>query len=152
MRRLGLAMTAGLLAVLAACSSQTLYGGAGTPEPTTSTVVAPSPSVSSRPTHHASSQPKNPSPPHRSTSSQPKPQSQPRYPAVNNNPWDYNFSCCHLIDNPPSNFCDYFNCIATFWNGQGYVVECSDTMYSLSGGRQGVCSHHGGFYRNLYAP
>lgn len=68
------------------------------------------------------------------------------------NPWGYNFDGGALIYNPPSNFCDYFNCIASFWNGVGYVVQCTDSTFSLSGGRTGVCSTHGGFFRNLYAP
>jgi hypothetical protein len=68
------------------------------------------------------------------------------------NPWGYNFDAGSLISNPPSNFCDYFNCIATFWSGVGYVVQCVDGTFSLSGGRSGVCSGHGGFSRNLYAP
>jgi hypothetical protein len=69
------------------------------------------------------------------------------------NPWGYNFDSGALIYNPPSNFCSYFACIASFWNGIGYVVQCLDGTFSLSGGRTGVCSSgHGGFYRNLYAP
>lgn len=69
------------------------------------------------------------------------------------NPWGYNFDGGALIYNPPSSFCSYFACIASFWNGVGYVVQCIDGTFSLSGGRTGVCSSgHGGFYRNLYAP
>jgi hypothetical protein len=68
------------------------------------------------------------------------------------NPWGYTFDGGSLIFNPPSNFCDYFNCIVSFWNGVGYVVQCGDSTFSLSGGRSGVCSGHGGFFRNLYAP
>jgi hypothetical protein len=69
------------------------------------------------------------------------------------NPWGYNYDSGALIYNPPSNFCSYFACIASFWNGVGYVVQCLDGTFSLSGGRTGVCSSgHGGFYRNLYAP
>jgi len=68
------------------------------------------------------------------------------------NPWGYNFDCCTLITNPPAGFCSYFPCIASFSSGTGYVVECGDGMYSLSGGKSGVCSTHGGFLRNLYDP
>lgn len=68
------------------------------------------------------------------------------------NPWGYNFDCCTLITNPPPTFCSSFPCIATFSNGTGYVVECGDGMYSLSGGKSGVCSGHSGFLRNLYDP
>ena len=67
------------------------------------------------------------------------------------NPWGYNFDGGTLIYYPPSNFCSYFSCISSFWNGVGYVVQCSDLMFSLSGGRSGVCSYHGGYYRTLYA-
>jgi hypothetical protein len=70
---------------------------------------------------------------------------------VNGNPWGYNFSCCNVIYNPPSSFCNYFNCIASFWDGSGYVVECTDATYSQSGGRSGACSHHSGVDRPLYA-
>jgi hypothetical protein len=72
--------------------------------------------------------------------------------AVNDNPWSYNFNCCQTITSPPANFCSYFNCIATFWNGSGYVVECLDTTYSKSGGVTGACSSHGGPRRTLYSP
>lgn len=58
------------------------------------------------------------------------------------NPWGYTFDGGSLIFSPPSNFCDYFNCIASFWNGTGYVVQCVDGTFSLSGGRSGVCSSH----------
>lgn len=66
------------------------------------------------------------------------------YGAVNGNPWCYNFQCCTVITSPPADFCSYFSCIASFWNGQGYVVQCNDGHYSKSGGRSGSCSHHGG--------
>ncbi|MDE3111783.1 MAG: hypothetical protein KGK34_02470 [Chloroflexota bacterium] len=68
------------------------------------------------------------------------------------NPWGYNFCSGSLISSPPSNFCSYFSCIASFSNGAGYVMQCSDLTFSLSGGRQGSCSRHGGNYRPLYAP
>ncbi|MDE3192972.1 MAG: hypothetical protein KGN00_04720 [Chloroflexota bacterium] len=68
------------------------------------------------------------------------------------NPWGYNFCSGSLIYSPPSNFCTYFGCIASFWNGAGYVVQCTDLTFSKSGGRSGSCSKHGGDYRPLYAP
>ncbi len=68
------------------------------------------------------------------------------------NPWGYNFSAGNLISNPPSNFCNYFNCIASFWDHtNGYVDECTDGTYSHSGGVSGACSHHGGEQRPLYS-
>lgn len=73
--------------------------------------------------------------------------------AVNCNPWGYNFSCCNHIYSPPSNFCDYFNCIPSFWqHTNGYVEECKDGEYSHSGGVQGSCSYHGGNWRPLLRP
>jgi hypothetical protein len=68
------------------------------------------------------------------------------------NPWGYNFCGGSFITAPPSTFCTYFNCIASFWNGVGYVMQCRDLTFSLSGGRSGSCSSHGGNYRALYAP
>jgi len=61
----------------------------------------------------------------------------------------------NLIYHPPSNFCDYFTCVASFWGaddpGDGYVVQCSDGMYSQAGGEPEACSSHGGVYRPLYS-
>ena len=68
------------------------------------------------------------------------------------NPWNYNFCGGGTISSPPSNFCDYFNCIPSFWQStKGYVEECQDGTYSHSGGRSGSCSSHGGNLRALYA-
>jgi hypothetical protein len=72
--------------------------------------------------------------------------------AVNCNPWGYNFNHGSFIYNPPSEFCSYFACISNFDNGSGYVIQCSDGMFSKSGGRSGSCSHHGGEKQILYAP
>lgn len=68
------------------------------------------------------------------------------------NPWNYTFCGGSFITNPPSTFCSYFNCIATFSNGRGYVMQCSDGTFSKSGGISGSCSGHGGNARALYAP
>jgi hypothetical protein len=74
-------------------------------------------------------------------------------PGVNCNPWGYNFDATNgsLIYSPPADFCSYFECISSFWEGKGYVVECNDGMYSKSGGIRGACSYHGGVWRPLYA-
>lgn len=76
-------------------------------------------------------------------------------PGINCNPWGYTFSPGNTISNPPSNFCDYFNCIPSFWGSDdpdnGYIVQCSDGMYSQSGGERGACSSHGGVSRTLYS-
>jgi hypothetical protein len=76
-------------------------------------------------------------------------------PGINCNPWGYNFTPGNLIYTPPSNFCSYFPCISSFWEpddpGDGYVVQCADSLYSQSGGERGACSYHGGVSRPLYA-
>jgi hypothetical protein len=67
------------------------------------------------------------------------------------NPWGYNFTPGRLIYSAPDDFCSYFDCIASFWNStNGYVAQCSDGMFSHSGGRPGACSWHGGTRRPLY--
>ena len=68
------------------------------------------------------------------------------------NPWNYNFCGGNTITAPDPAICSYFHCIASFWNGTGYVVQCMDGTFSKSGGHTGVCSTHGGFGRNLYSP
>ena len=71
------------------------------------------------------------------------------------NLWGYNFcsGSARTIAAAPSNFCSYFNCIASFWNQtNGYVVQCADGTYSHSGGVRGSCSSHRGVGRTLYAP
>lgn len=107
------------------------------------TTVAIQPTATPKPTPTP-----KPAPTHKPAST---PAPKPKCQAVNNNPWCYNFSPGNLIYNPPSNFCDYFNCIASFWNGTGFVNECADQTYSKSGGHSGDCSHHGGELRPLYS-
>jgi PASTA domain len=72
--------------------------------------------------------------------------------AVNGNPWGYNFGCCKTISTPPSDFCSWFTCVATFYNGDGFVVQCDDLQYSNTGGSKTVCSSHEGFKRTLLDP
>lgn len=67
------------------------------------------------------------------------------------NPYGYTF--CHrgnLITHPDAGVCNYFDCIANFSRGQGYLTECADHRFSLSGGRRGVCAQHGGAARPVY--
>jgi hypothetical protein len=68
------------------------------------------------------------------------------------NPWGYNF-CGRggLITAPAADVCSYFNCIANFPNGKGYMEECQDATFSRSGGRSGSCSDHGGNLRPVYS-
>ena len=64
------------------------------------------------------------------------------------NPYGYNYCGrgSHLQP-PAADVCSYFSCIGNFWNGKGYMEECADTMVSMSGGRRGACSYHGGELR-----
>jgi phosphatidylserine/phosphatidylglycerophosphate/cardiolipin synthase-like enzyme len=55
-----------------------------------------------------------------------------------------------LVTTPPSGVCGYFSCIGNFANGTGYMTECRDGEYSMSGGREGVCTDHGGASRPVY--
>lgn len=68
------------------------------------------------------------------------------------NPWGYNF-CGRgsYIYAPAAGVCSYFDCIGNFANGVGYMVECNDGMYSMSGGRHGACSYHGGENQPVYS-
>lgn len=69
------------------------------------------------------------------------------------NPYGYNF-CGNgdYITSPAAEICSYFDCIANFSNGHGYMVECNDGTYSMSGGISGACSDHGGENRLVYSP
>jgi hypothetical protein len=102
-----------------------------TPRPTPPPTPPPTPVITSAPT---------PPPLHSGCGSPP-------------NPFGYDFCAPgSTISSPPSNLCDYFNCIPSFWNStNGYVEECSDGTYSHSGGRSGSCSSHGGNLRALLA-
>jgi hypothetical protein len=70
---------------------------------------------------------------------------------VNGNPWGYNFQPGDTITEPPEEFCSYFQCVSSFWSGQGYVIECRDGKFSTSGGRPRACAKNGGVARPLYA-
>src|SRR6202012_5423831 len=56
------------------------------------------------------------------------------------NPWGYNMCVGSLIYSPDSAVCSYFACIASFWRGSGYMAECNDGTFSMSGGISGACS------------
>ncbi len=85
----------------------------------------------------------------------PTPTPKPHCVGINNNPWCYDFNPGNVIDYPPSGFCNYFNCIPTFYGsddpGDGYIIQCVDGTYSQSGGERGACSSHGGESRILYS-
>ncbi|BEP14824.1 hypothetical protein acdb102_31350 [Acidothermaceae bacterium B102] len=63
------------------------------------------------------------------------------------NPIGYNFCGGTPVTSPNPSVCSYFPCIASFWSGSGYMAECADGNYSMSGGLQGACSRHGGELR-----
>jgi hypothetical protein len=44
----------------------------------------------------------------------------------------------------PADFCTTHQCIASFAEGHGTIVQCADGEWSHSGGLPGVCSRHGG--------
>ena len=68
------------------------------------------------------------------------------------NPMGYNF-CGRgtLIYHPDPRTCAYFSCIANLRSGSGYLVECRDGQYSLTGGHTSACSAHGGVLRTVFS-
>jgi hypothetical protein len=66
------------------------------------------------------------------------------------NPFGYTFCSGGQITDPAPDACSYFPCIASFWEGQGFMVQCQDGMFGLSGGRRGACSYHHGVRRPVY--
>ena len=61
------------------------------------------------------------------------------------NPLGYNL-CGRgsLVYQPGSSTCTYFTCASNFKSGTGYMVECVDGTYSMSGGHPDACAHDGG--------
>jgi hypothetical protein len=160
-----LLLTGSLVAAISFCSITGIALGSGNPafdasSPSSTTNHANSNSNTGNAVTHAtatSSQPAPTATPQPTATSIPQPTATPKPSciagAVNCNPWGYNFSHGSVIYNPPGSFCDYFNCIASFWTStNGYVEECQDRTYSHSGGRSGSCSHHGGNWRALLKP
>jgi hypothetical protein len=67
------------------------------------------------------------------------------------NPWGYDFRSGDRISDPPSTFCDYFDCATGFWEGtDGFVVQCRDGAFSRGGGRTDACGDNHGVRRTLY--
>ncbi len=81
----------------------------------------------------------------------PAPTPTPVHTGLDGNPYGYDLRPGNLIYNPPSDLCNYIPCIASFWNGRGYVEECQDGEFSKSGGISGSCSRHGGDKQPLYS-
>lgn len=67
------------------------------------------------------------------------------------NPYGYNFCGGSRIYRPASGVCDYFDCVANFWSGRGYLILCRDGTVSMSGGRPESCTYHGANRRTVYA-
>lgn len=109
-----------------------------TPRRVTPASTAPRPAPKPKPTTAA------PKPKPKPTTAAPKPVALSTCGAPAN-PWGYNFCGrgSHIYS-PAADVCAYFDCIASFADGVGYMVECNDGMYSMSGGRSGACSHHSG--------
>jgi len=119
------------------------------PTRTSTPTPTPTPSPTPKPTPTPTAKPTPTQTPVKSSAPPPPP---PNLCGAPSNPWNYNFCGGAQIPNPPAQFCNYFNCIASFWNGNGYVVECADATYSKSGGLSGVCSRHGGYLQTLWSP
>ncbi|GAA4570069.1 hypothetical protein GCM10023176_27920 [Micromonospora coerulea] len=66
------------------------------------------------------------------------------------NPYGYNYCGGSYVDDPAADVCSYFDCVATFWDGNGYVVQCNDGLVSMTGVPRGPCADHGGTRRPLY--
>jgi hypothetical protein len=122
--------------------------------PTATPIPTPSPTATPKPTPKPTQLAVKPTP-KPTQKPAPTPTPKPHCTGVNGNPWCYDFNPGNLIYYPPSGFCGYFNCIASFNGaddpGDGYVVECSDGTFSQSGGERGACSYHGGVSRPLYS-
>jgi hypothetical protein len=121
----------------------------------TATTVEPTATIRAQPTKTLHPQPTGTPSPHPTNTATPT-----NTPCADPcNPWGYNFDPTggSLITSPPSAFCSYFACIGSppgytsFWSGQGYVIECQDTLFSKTGGIKSSCSQHGGELRTLYA-
>lgn len=125
-------------------------GGSSSPAPAHSTRPTPTHApTSTHPPTHGPTPTHAPKPTHAPT---PKPPIGPLCGAPAN-PWGYNFcgrGGAIYSSDLHSTVCGYFDCIPNFPNGVGYMVECNDGTYSMSGGRQGACSHHSGEWREVY--
>ncbi|MFB9361901.1 hypothetical protein [Actinoplanes nipponensis] len=117
--------------------------------------AVPSPAVTSpapAPTRSASPAPsRSPSPAPRRTTAKPKPRPKPlALCGAPRNTEGFTFCGGSLIRRPDFAACQYFDCIPAFPDGRGYMIQCADGMLSMSGGRPGSCSHHGGNRRPVY--
>lgn len=147
--KIGLGCGTLIAALLLCICAATAYGST-----TVATTNTPTPVPTQKPTPIPTLKPTPKPQPTQPPVVHPTP-TQPACQAINNNPWCYSFSPGKLIYVPPSGFCNYFNCIPTFYGsddpGDGYIAEYNDGAYSQSGGESGACSYHGGVMRPLYS-
>ncbi|GII77436.1 hypothetical protein Sru01_24180 [Sphaerisporangium rufum] len=67
------------------------------------------------------------------------------------NPAGYTFCDTGRLQTAPDRAaCAVFTCIPSYDTGRGYLVMCKDEQVSMSGGRSGVCSSHGGYLRTVF--
>jgi hypothetical protein len=124
-----------------------------TPASTPASTSRPKPTVTATPPPKPKPAPKvTPKPTHKST---PKPAPKPATCGAPSNPWGFNLcgNGHHVTGSDlPGSVCGYFSCINNFSNGHGYMVECKDGDYSMSGGISGACSYHHGEDKPVYDP
>ncbi|ADD40099.1 hypothetical protein [Stackebrandtia nassauensis] len=125
--------------------------GASTSASASESPTASSPSASSKsPSPEPSTSSEKPSP-KPSKSESPSPPPKPDLCGAPQNPYGYNYcGTGGVVHDPPGDICFYFECIDYFDEGKGYMVACDDGMVSMSGGRSGACSYHGGVGRTVY--
>ncbi|WP_433332324.1 hypothetical protein [Spirillospora sp. CA-294931] len=120
-----------------------------TPKPPTRTTHAKPPQTitSTRPPPVESTRP----PPVESTRPPPVRSAKPeKLCGAPSNPHGYSFCSGKRIYEPAPDVCGHFDCIPAFTTGKGYMIQCKDRKVSMSGGRPGACSHHGGVLRPVH--
>lgn len=135
------------------------FGAQGTEEAKDSSTTSPEPTSAESSSESPSATSESPSLEPSTTSEKPTPkpsktkssQREMDLCGAPNNPYGYNF-CGRggLVYDPPGDVCVYFDCIDYFDEGKGYMVQCGDDTYSMSGGRRGVCSYHDGHQQDVY--
>jgi hypothetical protein len=133
------------------------------PTPGLTPALAPTPTVAPATTQPATvipapatTKPKaNPPTSHKPSPKPPTTKPKPSTCGAPANPWGLNL-CGHghtmTASQLPSGVCGYFDCIGNFPKGRGYMVECNDHTYSMSGGISGACSSHSGEAGPVYNP
>jgi hypothetical protein len=125
-------------------------GGGDTP-------LAPTPILPNAPTAEPSTPEPTTAEPTTAVPSSPTPTTAKPTPTPNDlcgapaNPYGYNF-CGRggLLFEPSRDVCTYVHCDDAFWQSDGFMVECADHAYALSGGEPDACATHRGQTRPLY--